>query len=665
MSKRILTLVVAAAFIFALVGVSTAKAATVEELTALIAQLQAQIAALTGGSTTAAGEITKDLTIGSQGDQVEILQKYLEDEGYLVMPVGVAYGYFGNLTKAAVAKWQADNGVAPAAGYFGSISRAKYASLNPVTPVTADDDDDADDGDLEGGAGAIADADYIAKLSNEKVGEGKSDVEVAGLTIEADEGSDIELMAVALNFSKSEGGTTAPTRDFDRYADEVSIWFDGEEVARLDADEFTRRQNYDKTVSLDRGAIIRAGEKGDLVVALSGVSNLDSKDEGKIWTLKFDSIRYRDGLNAVITDNSTGDIAKTARTFSFEGFAAATNLELRVTKGSAAINDSRIIKVSKTADTDSEEVLSFKVQAKGDSDLYINDLSVDFTSIGAGVGEIINTAKLVVDGDVIGSETLVSSATATTTVVFDNIDLVIDAGDTVEVVVEVDINKIGNGDFTEGDSLMASVNPDNDDAWDAWDVEDEEGNIVENNDKTGAASSEFHAFYSKGIVIAAKSTPTPTTEDTDGDAVPGGKIGLYKIVFDVTAFEDDIYIPTTATAVTATVTPNAGVIYAVEDSTGSDVELNGAGLASTSAIYSSTASRISRSGDDYYVVNQGDTKTFTFDVTLTPVADGYYRAQLYGVNYKVGSAGAADTMQLASPATNFETNFLYIDAIDD
>jgi len=665
MSKRILTLVVAAAFIFALVGVSTAKAATVEELTALIAQLQAQIAALTGGSTTAAGEITKDLTIGSQGDQVEILQKYLEDEGYLVMPVGVAYGYFGNLTKAAVAKWQADNGVAPAAGYFGSISRAKYASLNPVTPVTADDDDDADDGDLEGGAGAIADADYIAKLSNEEVGEGKSDVEVAGLTIEADEGSDIELMAVALNFSKSEGGTTAPTRDFDRYADEVSIWFDGEEVARLDADEFTRRQNYDKTVSLDRGAIIRAGEKGDLVVALSGVSNLDSKDEGKIWTLKFDSIRYRDGLNAVITDNSTGDIAKTARTFSFEGFAAATNLELRVTKGSAAINDSRIIKVSKTADTDSEEVLSFKVQAKGDSDLYINDLSVDFTSIGAGVGEIINTAKLVVDGDVIGSETLVSSATATTTVVFDNIDLVIDAGDTVEVVVEVDINKIGNGDFTEGDSLMASVNPDNDDAWDAWDVEDEEGNLVDEDDKSGAASSEYHAFHSTGIVIAAKSTPTPTTEDTDGDAVPGGKIGLYKIVFDVTAFEDDIYIPTTATAVTATVTPNAGVIYAVEDSTGSDVELNGAGLASTSAIYSSTASRISRSGDDYYVVNQGDTKTFTFDVTLTPVADGYYRAQLYGVNYKVGSAGAADTMQLASPATNFETNFLYIDAIDD
>jgi len=38
-------------------------------------------------------------------------------------------GYFGGLTRAAVAKWQADNGVSPAAGYFGAKSRAKYASM--------------------------------------------------------------------------------------------------------------------------------------------------------------------------------------------------------------------------------------------------------------------------------------------------------------------------------------------------------------------------------------------------------------------------------------------------------------------------------------------------------------------------------------------------------
>lgn len=647
MSKRILTLVVAAAFIFALVGVSTAKAATVEELTALIAQLQAQIAALTGGSTTAAGEITKDLTIGSRGDQVEILQKYLEDEGYLVMPVGVAYGYFGNLTKAAVAKWQADNGVAPAYGYFGPKSRAKYATLTAVTTTDGDGKDTETSGDLEGGAGSIADADYIAKLSNEEVGEGSEDVEVAGLTIEADKGSDIELLAVALDFSK---GTA--TRDLDRYADEVSIWFDGEEVARMDADEFTRRKGYDKTVPLDRGAIIRAGKTGDLVVAVSGVSNLDSKDETDTWTLQFDSIRFRDGLNAVVTDNSTGDIAKTARTFSFEGFAAATNLELKVTKGSAAINDSRIIKVSKTADTDGEEILSFKVQAKGDSDLYINDLSVDFTSKGAGVGEIINTAKLVIDGDVFGSESVASTSAASTTltVTFDNIDLTVKAGDTIEVIVEVDINNIDGG-FAGGATLMAKVNPDDP----AWDVEDEEGNEVIDDNKTGAAASEYHAFYSTGIVIAPVST-TISKDDTNGDNA-GGNRGLYTIKFDVTAFEDDMYLPTGATISTSTVDTDDAMAYVIEDSNGTALMLNGAGLASTSAVVSTTATE----SGGYYVVNQGETKSFTLQITLTPAADGYYRAQLYGVNYNVGAGAIADTMQLASPAANFETDYINLD----
>jgi len=569
------------------------------------------------------------------------------------MPVGVAYGYFGNLTKAAVAKWQADNGVTPSVGYFGAKSRAKYASLNPVTPVTADDDDDdADDvADLDGEAGSISDVDYISRLSNEEVGEGDSDVEVAGLTIEADEGSDIELVAVNLNFSK---GTA--TRDLDRYADEVSIWFDGEEVARLDADEFTRRQNYDKTISLDRGAIIRAGEKGDLVVALSGVSNLDTTDAGKTWTLEFESIRFRDDLNAVITDTETGDINDgTGRTFSFEGFAAATGLELRVSKGSSSINDSRIIMVSTTKDTDNEEILAFKIEARGDSDLYINDLSVNFDSVGAGVGEIINTAKLIVDGDTVGSESFASSTTATGTAVFDNIDLTIDAGDTVEVIVEVDFNKVSGG-FVEGATLKASVNPDAVTNYSvAWDVEDEEGDVVSSDDMTGAASSEYHSFYSTGIVIEAKSLPTPTIKDTNGDSA-GGELGLYKMTFDVTAFENDIYVPTGATNATSSVTKDKGVVYTMEDSTGVAMMLNGAGLASTSAVYSSTATK----SGNYYVINQGETKTFTLDITFTPTATGYYTAQLYGVNYKAGSEAAADTMQLAIPVGDFETSSLYI-----
>lgn len=87
------------------------------------------------GSGAAAGAcgFTRDLTVGSRGDDVTCLQGYLG--------VSPQSGYFGPLTKAAASKWQSDNGVSPAAGYFGALSRAKYNSLTggaaaPSTPST-------------------------------------------------------------------------------------------------------------------------------------------------------------------------------------------------------------------------------------------------------------------------------------------------------------------------------------------------------------------------------------------------------------------------------------------------------------------------------------------------------------------------------------------------
>lgn len=58
---------------------------------------------------------TKDLDVGSKGDDVSELQTTL----------GVsATGYFGPLTHSAVMKWQSENGL-PSTGYVGSMTRAK------------------------------------------------------------------------------------------------------------------------------------------------------------------------------------------------------------------------------------------------------------------------------------------------------------------------------------------------------------------------------------------------------------------------------------------------------------------------------------------------------------------------------------------------------------
>ncbi|MBI2637838.1 MAG: peptidoglycan-binding protein, partial [Candidatus Sungbacteria bacterium] len=71
--------------------------------------------------------------VGSRGDDVTCLQNYLKGTGHFTY-AGGATGYFGSVTKTAVAAWQAANGVSPAAGYWGSLSQAKYSSMAVVTP---------------------------------------------------------------------------------------------------------------------------------------------------------------------------------------------------------------------------------------------------------------------------------------------------------------------------------------------------------------------------------------------------------------------------------------------------------------------------------------------------------------------------------------------------
>lgn len=97
--------------------------AQIAALLAQIQQLQAQLAGQSGGSSY---NYTRDLTVGSRGDDVTALQGVLNAKGHLAV---AATGYFGSLTKAALAKWQASAGISPAAGYFGPKSRAAFNAM--------------------------------------------------------------------------------------------------------------------------------------------------------------------------------------------------------------------------------------------------------------------------------------------------------------------------------------------------------------------------------------------------------------------------------------------------------------------------------------------------------------------------------------------------------
>ena len=65
----------------------------------------------------------QDLKVGSSGPSVAVLQGLLSEMGYLNVPTGTSFGYYGSLTKAAVGKYQASINVAPTAGYYGPLTK--------------------------------------------------------------------------------------------------------------------------------------------------------------------------------------------------------------------------------------------------------------------------------------------------------------------------------------------------------------------------------------------------------------------------------------------------------------------------------------------------------------------------------------------------------------
>lgn len=128
-----------AVFVSGAVFVVPAQALTtaeqIQQLLNQIQALQAQLLALQGsGPVGAACTFTRSLFLGVTGDDVKCLQQYLNGAGFQVAASGAgAPGsettYYGSRTKAAVAAWQAANGVTPSVGYFGPISQAKYGQL--------------------------------------------------------------------------------------------------------------------------------------------------------------------------------------------------------------------------------------------------------------------------------------------------------------------------------------------------------------------------------------------------------------------------------------------------------------------------------------------------------------------------------------------------------
>ncbi|MBU2101488.1 peptidoglycan-binding protein [Patescibacteria group bacterium] len=646
--RKLATIGLSVATVLSLTGAGAlaplAGADTISDLQAQITALQAQLSALMGGgsSSTTCYVWNGSLTLGSTGPDVTTLQNYLTGTGHFTFSGG-ATGYFGPITQAAVAAWQAANGVAPAVGYFGPISQAKY---NTLCGTPAEGEGSTGTTGLSGGAGSV-DYRLLSDWSGEEVGEDADDVKVAGIEVEPN-GSDVEFNAVRVNFDV---GTA--DQDFDEYASEVSVWLDGEEVGRVDADQFNDDNAFQYTIGLDSGTVVEEDEKAKLAVAVSGAKNIDSNNVTETWTVDFTQVRWMDATDASVSeDPGTG-----TRTFSFETAATASDVELHITAAdNDAVNKAHLIDVHATENTRTT-ILDFELENSGDSDLEYKEFGALLTGSATDLdtwiaGGTSPQVYLVLDGTEYGTASWqddadgISIGTAED-VLWDDVNFTHSAGETVSGQIEIVIRGIDE-DPALGDTIFATLGETETDQTALVDVRDESNTQLADADITGAVTGVASEIRDVGFDLTLVGTPTAVK--TDGNASTGTSDSVeYTITFDVKAWGGDIFIdndnPTRATATTHNVTTSV----------------------STGTLSADVTTVDATEGTNSFTVLEGQTERFSIigrvaDGATDDLADGYLDFSLSTLRYALSniSGNLSYTLNLGA----FKTPSRYLDDLE-
>ncbi len=126
-----------------------------KNITAALASA-ALILSFTASAFAAETTIMNNLMIGSRGADVSSLQTFLVSKGFLTLPAGASMGYYGQLTKMAVMKYQKSVGVR-ASGFFGPMTRAKINGDMSMTSGTGS----TETGVMVGGSLMVASRDIV------------------------------------------------------------------------------------------------------------------------------------------------------------------------------------------------------------------------------------------------------------------------------------------------------------------------------------------------------------------------------------------------------------------------------------------------------------------------------------------------------------------------
>lgn len=591
-SKKLFAGVIALAMAAAIVP-SAGQAATAEELAAQIAQLQAQLASLmgqlgttgtpgsglTGSNYTACAGVsfTRNLTIGSQGNDVKCLQQMLNANPTFQVAFegagspGNETMYFGGLTKNAVIKFQdtyaaeilAPVGLTGGTGFVGASTRAKLNAMLVAGPTTGTTGETGTTGTtgttlpegctstagyspvtgescssttstgtgltMTGQEGSITVSVNPSPANGTKTYEGDEKVAVMGLKVKAT-GSDVDVQRVTLQFGVQPYSYFTNVYLYDGDTQVASSALNSTTVSKVTSTNyqitlagFTSKVivpvNTDKvlTVKLD----VLPGISSGLLVAGTKSMNIGMPSETAIRAVD------QAGLNQY------GGVAygTTNRQFSVNASQAA-NATLALSLNANTPKKRNIVGDS-SQEISGATLMTFDLKASKD-DLIIDEiLDVDF-----GASQIPSTAYVVDDGGtVIG--TISPSATAASND-FTELDYTISKDTTKTLSIKVD-------DTLAAPNTATRVSADDGDTYTVAIGTGKVGFTKSNGTtgtSTGSATSNTAYVYAEGPEFTLTSITTTNTQ-APFDGASSTMSATFNI--QVKAVNGDVYISATTT----------------------------------------------------------------------------------------------------------------------
>jgi hypothetical protein len=639
-STNVVAKIAAAVAGLGLVAMSIAPAAMADTSSdqAMIASLQAQLAALQAKSavttTTTSTTFTTNLTLKSSGAQVTALQNWLIAKGFTIS--AGATGYFGAQTKAALAAYQASAGISPAAGYFGPLTRAAVNAAGSSTSTTTTTTTSTVPGCVAGAmfsstTGAACGTTTTTTTGLSGTGEGSIDnfksigalnttlnladsQSVLGFEFKAG-GSDLQVSRVDFNiYNKNNVGTIRPwgvfqTATLMNGSNTVGT-IDVSNQANWSQDGIASNGNQSYRVRFDGlKNVVKMGAIADYYLVLSTQNGISSTNGGGAYSVSLpgNGLRATDAMG--IDQYSSAPINGTVTVNS------TTNGSVVLGVGSDS-PQTTTVQGDKNVTTTGITLLSFTLQAKS-SAVNLYSIPALVVANGSASSSMIQTLKLYQGSTLLDTESVSATQGATTT--FNNINLSIPMGSTQSFKIVADINRIDGTNFAEGSSLTVTI------PQTGIDVENG-SNIVT---VQGAATGNPISFRSLGL--AADASPSSVTAvSVNNTTSTSTQTGTFNFTFNVTAFGQDIFVGTTSSAFTATLTGNAGT------------------TTPTASAISSTADRDPSTNN--YVVRSGQTRQITITLSKNGGNNGFYQARLNTLNFS-DTAAFVSTKTVNLPAT--------------